>query len=162
MARHLKLKYPCPFQPDLPKAFYLKRAIIGEEPYMRWIRDLLAFFYNVRKSFESLQSWSKEIIAAGEPEEKEYEMGEWAEKVSRQETLYPIAKNAETAIERLKYAEHLLWRCYSSALIHCEIKHERKQKNALELIPVLLEILGGGNESSRGHDSAEFGEGEEQ
>lgn len=162
MARNLKLKYPCPFQPDLPKAFYLKRAIIGEEPYMRWIRDLLAFFYNSRKSFESLQSWSKEIVEAGEPEEKEYKTGEWADKVSRQEVLYPIAKNAETAIERLTYAEHLLWRCYSSALIHCEIKHERKQKNALELIPVLLEILGGGNESSREHDSAELGESKEQ
>lgn len=89
-------------------------------------------------------------------------MGEWADKCSRQEILYPIAKNAETAIERLKYAEHLLWRCYSSALIHCEIKHERKQKNALELIPVLLEILGGDNESSRGQGSAELGESEKQ
>lgn len=129
---------------------------------MRWIRDLLAFFYNSRKSFESLQSWSKEIVEAGEPEEKEYKTGEWADKVSRQEVLYPIAKNAETAIERLKYAEHLLWRCYSSALIHCEIKHERKQKNALELIPVLLEILGGGHESSCEQSSAELGESKEQ
>lgn len=162
MARNIKLKHPCPFQPELPKAFYLNRAIIGEEPYMRWIRDLLAFFYNARKSFESLQSWSKEIIANGKPGEKEYELRKWADEVSRQEILYPIAKNAETAIERLKYAELLLWDCYSSALIHCEIKHERKQKNALELIPVLIEILGGGNESSREYGSAELGESEEQ